>query len=167
MGAINGGQLASANPARDEYRRGVEAKQRWPDVGAPVVGSDGHEVGTLSAVREDHLIVLVGMVNKQNLFVPLDGIAVADGTEVILKIPAGEVTAQGWQVPPGAHHEHATPALPEVPQTTLIQTAGYSAGTLSAPEAQGFVKDIDADDDEVLANRAIDPDAAQALDDDR
>lgn len=133
--------------------------------GAAVVAADGDRIGEVREVREGHIVVDRGLLGGDDLYVPVDALTDTDRDPVRLNLPADEVDSQGWHVRPSSSFEHATPAYPEVPETTTIQTAGYSAGVLSAPEAQGFVRDIDADDDEVLANRTIDPDAAAALDD--
>lgn len=129
-----------------------------------VMGSDGHEIGKVKGVREDQLIVEHGTLIKDDYFIPIDEIADIDSGEVSLRTSSSAADRQGWQVPPGAHHEDAEIAYPEVPETTTIQAAGYSAGTLSAPEAQGFARDADAED-EVLPNRMLDPEADEALDD--
>ena len=138
--------------------------QRRIEPGWRVIGSDGHEIGKVKAAREDHLVVEHGALVKDDYFIPIDEISDIDDGEVALRASASEADREGWQVPPGTHHEKGDIAYPEVPETTTIETAGYSAGTLSAPEAQGFARNIDAEDD-VMANRAIDPDADEALDD--
>jgi hypothetical protein len=112
--------------------------------GWTVVGSDGGKVGEVTAVREDHLVVERGLINKEHLYVPIDALANgSDNDTVTLNLASGDVTEQGWQVPPSARHEREVPAYPEVPETTTIQAAGYSSGSLSAPEAQGFVRNAD------------------------
>lgn len=145
-------------PAMKEMRRSIS-------VGAAVVGANGRKIGKVKAVHDDYVVVQAGLLTHHDLFVPVDALAGAYGDTVELKVAASEVAGQGWQYPPGAHFEHGEVAAPEVPQTTIIQTAGYGAGDLSAPEAQGFALDMD-DEDDVLANRALDPDASEALDND-
>lgn len=127
--------------------------------GWTVVGSDGGEVGEVTSVREDHLVVERGLLNKEQLYVPVDAVRGGTGEDTVtLNVAADDVTEQGWQFPPSARHERNAPAYPEVPETTMIQAAGYSAGALSAPEAQGFVRDADeTTEDEQIANALYNP----------
>ncbi len=127
--------------------------------GWTVVGSDGGAVGKVTAVREDHLVVERGLLNKELLYVPINELrpGTEDGT-VALDTAASDVTEQGWQFPPSAPHDRQVPAYPEVPDTTRIQAAGYSSGSLSAPEAQGFVLNADeTPEDEQIPNALYNP----------
>lgn len=110
------------------------------DSGWKVVSSDGKQVGTVTAAREDHLVVRQGTILQHDLFIPMDRFTASDG-RVVLNVAAADVDAEGWRYPPQSGYKHTAPAYPEVPETTTIQAAGYSAGTLSAPETQGFAKD--------------------------
>ena len=118
--------------------------------GARVVSSDGKSVGTVLEVREDHLLVRQGTLLQHDLFIPIDHVTAADG-EARLNVEARDVDREGWRYPPSGGFERREPASPEVPETTTIQAAGYSAGTLSAPEAQGFARTPD-ETDETLAH---------------
>jgi hypothetical protein len=109
--------------------------------GWDVVGSDGEKIGEVKDVREDHVVVEGGMIFKHDLYIPLDHIQHKGSNSLQLSIPADDVDAEGWQYPPNAGFDHEAPAYPDVPDTTMIQTAGYSAGRLSAPEPQGAVLD--------------------------
>lgn len=121
----------------------MEGMRAQVQPGWTVVGSDGGKVGQVTSVREDHLVVERGLLNKEHLYVPIDVARGTDDETVALDVAAGDVDAQGWQFPPSSSYERAVPAYPEVPETTTIQAAGYSAGSLSAPEAQGFVRNAD------------------------
>ena len=138
--------------------------QRRIEPGWRVIGSDGHEIGKVKDAREDHLVVEHGVLVKGDYFIPIDEITDVDHGEVALRSTASEAEREGWQYPPGTAYDHPDPAYPEVPETTMIETAGYSAGTLSAPEAQGFVRDVDPHE-EAMSNPAIDPKADEALSD--
>ena len=129
--------------------------------GAKVVSSDGKSVGTVLEVREDHVVVRQGTLLQHDLFIPIDHLSAGDG-EARLSVEAADVDREGWRYPPSGGFERREPAYPEVPETTTIQAAGYSAGTLSAPEAQGFARDPD-ETDEALAHPDA-PDAPADLD---
>ena len=55
-------------------------------------------------------------------------------------MPAGQADQQGWRFSPSTKFERPTTEMPDVPETTMSQAAGYSAGVLSSPEAQGYVE---------------------------
>ena len=107
--------------------------------GWKVVGSDGATIGTVKETREDHLVVSAGTLLKHDLYVPIDHITSTGDERVALNTRAGDVDDAGWRFPPNAPYAREAAAHPEVPDTTMIQTAGYSAGRLSAPEPQGAV----------------------------
>jgi hypothetical protein len=127
--------------------------------GWTVVGSDGEAVGKVTDVREDLLVVERGMLHKELLYVPIDQVRPStDHDTVALDIAASDVTEQGWQYPPSAPYDHQVPAYPEVPDTTMIQAAGYSSGSLSAPEAQGFVRNAEeTPEEEQIPNALYNP----------
>ncbi|MEO6208426.1 MAG: hypothetical protein ABIP77_10805 [Candidatus Limnocylindrales bacterium] len=106
---------------------------------AKVVDSEGTSIGTVKEVHEDHLVVSAGTLLKHDLYVPIDHITDYRDDELAVSIRASEVDQEGWRYPPNASFEHEDPAYPEVPDTTMMQAAGYSAGRLSAPEPQGAV----------------------------
>ncbi len=136
----------------------MNSMQAQVQPGWAVVGSDGGKVGKVTAVREDHLVVEHGLINKQSLYVPVDAVTGASDDTVTLNLGSAQVAEQGWQVPPSAPHERNLPAYPEVPETTMIQAAGYSSGSLSAPEAQGFVRNSDeTTENEQLPNALYNP----------
>ena len=116
--------------------RTFQAERGWK-----VVDPDGKSVGEVTATREDHLVVSSGILAKEELYIPIDHLTPAGDQTVAVSVPADLVAKQGWQYPPNAGYEHSKPAYPEVPETTTMQTAGFSAGHLSAPEPQGAVRD--------------------------
>ena len=109
--------------------------------GWEVVGSDGHSIGHVKGTGEDYVLVTAGRLFKHDLYVPIDHITEARDGRVAVNVPANHVDEEGWRYPPSMAFSHENPAYPEVPATTMIQTAGYSAGHLSAPEPQGAVLD--------------------------
>ena len=109
--------------------------------GWKVVDPNGKSVGEVTAAREDHLVVSAGTLAKEELYIPIDHLAAAGDRTVAVSVPADLVAKQGWQYPPSAGYERQSPAYPDVPETTTMQAAGYSAGHLSAPEPQGAVRD--------------------------
>ena len=109
--------------------------------GWKVVDPDGNSIGEVRGVREDHVVVSTGTLNKSELYIPIDHLAPRSNGTVATSIPADLVDQQGWRYPPNAPFDREAPATPEVPETTTIQSAGYSAGRLSAPEPQGAVLD--------------------------
>ena len=126
--------------------------------GWSVVGSDGARIGEVADTREDHIVVTSGTLFKHDLYIPIDHLAQAGHGTVAVSVPAGEVDGEGWRFPPNAGMEaHESPAYPEVPDTTMIQAAGYSAGRLSAPEPQGAVLDDGTIDPGEVPNADLGP----------
>jgi len=125
--------------------------------GLTVVGSDGAKIGDVKEVHEDHIVVTGGTLLKHDLYIPIDHVAHTGDGKVEVSIPADQVDQEGWRYPPNAGYVHQKPAYPEVPETTTIQAAGYSAGRLSAPEPQGAVLDGGIEPGE-LPNADIEPD---------
>jgi hypothetical protein len=117
----------------------METRTTQISTGSKVVGSDGGSIGTVKEVHEDHVVVSAGTLLKHDLYVPIDHITDYRDGQVAVSVRAGEVNQEGWRYPPNASFEAEDPAYPEVPDTTMIQAAGYSAGRLSAPEPQGAV----------------------------
>lgn len=134
------------DPSRSQIARG------WK-----VVDSDGKTVGEVTATREDHIVVSSGTFTKHDLYIPIDELSSAEGDSVAISIPAGKVDEQGWRYPPNAPYARERPAYPEVPETTTMQTAGYSAGRLSAPEPQGAVLDDQTIDPGEVPNADLEP----------
>jgi hypothetical protein len=123
--------------------------QNRAQVGWKVVDPDGKDIGTIDDVREDHLVVEQGRLIQHTLYIPFDSLGQAADGQVTVNVAAGDIDAEGWRFPPNAGYAHADPAYPEVPETTTIQNAGMSAGTLSAPEVQGAVLDANIETGEI------------------
>jgi len=127
------------------------------DRGWSVVGSDGAKIGEVVETREDHIVVTSGTLIKHNLYIPIDHLTQAEEGTVAVTIPASGVDQEGWRFPPNASYKRESPAYPEVPETTTIQAAGYSAGRLSAPEPQGAVLDDGLIDPGEVPNEDVGP----------
>jgi hypothetical protein len=97
--------------------------------GWDVVGNDGGKIGTLQEVHDDHLVVEHGLINKQQLYVP---VSVVDGVRdeaVALSIPAGQADEMGWHVPAGTTQGAGpAPLRSGGSDTTAMTGAGYGAG---------------------------------------
>ena len=125
--------------------------------GWKVVDPDGKSVGEVTATRDDHIVVSSGTLAKKELYIPIDHLSSGGDGTVSISIQADKVDEQGWQYPPNAGYEREKPAPPEVPETTTIQAAGYSAGRLSAPEPQGAVRDDQTIDPGEVPNEDLGP----------
>lgn len=125
--------------------------------GWSVVGSDGAKIGEVVDTHEDHIVVTSGTLFKHKLYIPIDHLAQAGDGTVAVDMPAGGVDQEGWRFPPNAGYQHKTPAYPEVPETTTMQAAGYSAGRLSAPEPQGALLDDGVIDPGEVPNEDVGP----------
>lgn len=130
--------------------------------GWSVVGSDGAKIGDVAETREDHIVVTSGTLFKHDLYIPIDHLAQAGDGSVTVNVPGGQVDQEGWRFPPNAGgFQHEAPAYPEVPDTTMIEAAGYSAGRLSAPEPQGAVLNDGGIDPTEVPNADLGPDEAE------
>ncbi len=135
----------------------MDTKSLQIERGWKVVDPDGKSVGEVTATREDHIVVSSGTLTKTELYIPIDHLASAGDGTVAISVPADLVDQQGWRYPPNAGYEREKPARPEVPETTTIQAAGYSAGRLSAPEPQGAVRDDQTIDSGEVPNEDLGP----------
>lgn len=123
--------------------------------GWTLVGADGTEMGRIETVAEDHLVVGQSGLGNDRLYVPLDQIGNAEDGRVSVLIPASQVDEAGWRYSPHSAYEAESPTKPEVPDTTMIEAAGMSAGRLSAPEPQGWVRDEPQPADTALPNADV------------
>jgi hypothetical protein len=133
--------------------RTLQVAQGWT-----VVDPDGKTVGDVTATREDHIVVSSGTLEKRELYIPIDHLAPAGDGKVKVSVPVDLIEREGWRYPPNAPFKRERPAYPEVPETTTIQAAGYSAGRLSAPEPQGAVLDDQTIDRDEVPAADIEPD---------
>jgi hypothetical protein len=109
--------------------------------GWKVIGSKGKFLGVVDQVYDDHLVVKEGKWIHHTLYIPIDHVASAADGQVAVTIPAKEAEAEGWRFPPSSGFHHNKPAMPDVPETTTMQAAGMSSGSMSAPEFQGAISD--------------------------
>ena len=78
-----------------------DAGRRDPRIrpGAAVFGCDGRRVGTVVALRPDHLVVEKGYLAPTRYRVPNDAVAGYDDGEVALTLTATAVLSRGWEAP--------------------------------------------------------------------
>jgi hypothetical protein len=74
--------------------RMADLKPDWP-----VVGNDGHRLGTIRDVGQNY--VLVSRAGRlSDLFVPASAIGNVDRAVVYLNLAKGEAEQMGWEQPP-------------------------------------------------------------------
>ncbi len=78
----------------DASRRDVRIRP-----GAAVFGCDGQQVGTVVALRPDHLVVEKGHLAPTRYHVPNGAVAGYDDGAVALTLTATAVLSRGWDVP--------------------------------------------------------------------
>jgi hypothetical protein len=136
----------------------MDAKAAHIESGWIVAAAGGREIGKVKEVRDDHIVVTQGTFIRHDLYIPIDHVTDAADGKVSIRVDSHGIDQEGWRYPPNAGVEHENPAYPEVPDTTMIQSAGYSAGRLSAPETQGAVLDDDMIEPGEVPNTDIEPD---------
>jgi hypothetical protein len=76
---------------------------RWTiEVGADVIGTCGHKVGEVVAVRDDHVVVEKGFFMPTDFYVPKSAIQKNDDHGLYLNVTKDEALHEGWDVDPGA-----------------------------------------------------------------
>ena len=108
------------------------------EAGWKVVGSKDKPIGTVQAVRSDHLVVLQGRYIKHTWYIPIDHVAEVGDGQVKLTIPADDAASEGWAFPPNAGFERDKPAMPDMSRVSRMDIAAAnelgntasSAGTL-------------------------------------
>jgi hypothetical protein len=96
--------------------------------GWKVVGSDGGKVGEVQDVRESHLVVEHGLINKQTLYVPVSEVTEVRDDSVVLGIEAGRAGEMGWHVRPGTDQPGGPAPRRSGGDMTTMTGAGYGAG---------------------------------------
>ncbi len=66
--------------------------------GMRVVGSDGHEVGTVKEVRTNDFLLNRQMA--RDIYVPFSAVQNVTADTISLNIPSGQVDNMGWANPP-------------------------------------------------------------------
>jgi hypothetical protein len=127
------------------------------EAGWKVVDPEGHFVGTVEHVREDHLIVAQGRVIQHTLYIPLDALGGSADGQVTINIPASHAEAEGWRFPPNAGFTHDEGDFWDSPVTTTAQARG--SGATSMGSIHGELTD-NAIDPEQLDDQSTEDDEA-------
>lgn len=65
--------------------------------GTPVLGFDGHKIGTIVAVRSHHLIVEKGYLAPITYRIPTSAVAGIENDSVLLNVTKNQALNQGWE----------------------------------------------------------------------
>lgn len=71
------------------------------EVGADVIGTCGHKVGEVVAVRDDHVVVEKGFFMPTDFYIPKSAIKKNDDHGMYLNVTKDEALHEGWDVDPG------------------------------------------------------------------
>ena len=77
--------------------------------GWPVLGNDGHRVGTIRDVGQNYILVTTGRLTE-DLYVPASAVGNVDHEVVSLNVATHEAASMGWGQPP---RDEDTPESPE------------------------------------------------------
>jgi len=102
------------------------------EAGWKVVDPEGHFVGTVEHVREDHLIVAQGRVIQHTLYIPLDALGGSADGQVTIKIAANHAEAEGWRFPPNAGFSHGETDFWDSPVSSVAQARGSGATSMGS-----------------------------------
>lgn len=76
---------------------------RWTiEVGADVIGTCGHKVGEVVAVRNDHVVVEKGFFMPTDFYIPKSAIQKNDDHGLYLNVTKDKALHEGWDVDPAA-----------------------------------------------------------------
>lgn len=93
-GTMRAGEAGSINDDDDS---------RWTiEVGSDVIGTCGHKVGEVVAVRDDHVVVEKGFFMPTDFYVPKSAIRKNDDHGLYLNVTRDEALHFGWDVDPAA-----------------------------------------------------------------
>lgn len=93
-GTMRAGEAASVDDA-DEREWTIE-------VGSDVIGTCGHKVGDVVAVRDDHVVVEKGFFMPTDFYIPKSAIHKNDDHGLYLNVTKEEALHLGWDVDPMA-----------------------------------------------------------------
>lgn len=80
-----------------------EDDSRWTiEVGADVIGTCGHKVGEVVAVRDDHVVVEKGFFMPTDFYIPKSAIQKNNDHGLYLNVTKDQALHYGWDVDPGA-----------------------------------------------------------------
>ncbi|MDQ3540627.1 MAG: DUF2171 domain-containing protein [Chloroflexota bacterium] len=93
-GTMRAGEAGSVDDADDS---------RWTiEVGSDVIGTCGHKVGEVVAVRNDHVVVEKGFFMPTDFYIPKSAIQKNDDHGLYLNVTRDEALHYGWDVDPAA-----------------------------------------------------------------
>ncbi len=72
------------------------------EVGADVIGTCGHKVGEVVAVRDDHVVVEKGFFMPTDFYIPKSAIQKNNEHGIYLNVTKDEALHEGWDVDPAA-----------------------------------------------------------------
>lgn len=80
-----------------------EEDSRWTiEVGADVIGTCGHKVGEVVAIRDDHVVVEKGFFMPTDFYIPKSAIQTNNDHGLYLNVTKDEALHYGWDVDPGS-----------------------------------------------------------------
>lgn len=80
-----------------------EDDSRWTiEVGSDVIGTCGHKVGEVVAIRDDHVVVEKGFFMPTDFYIPKSAIQKNDDHGLYLNVTKDEALHFGWDVDPVA-----------------------------------------------------------------
>jgi hypothetical protein len=77
--------------------------------GWPIIGNDGHQLGTIDSVGQNYVVASRGLAGR--IYVPASHIANVDNEVVYLNLAKAEAEDMGWEQPP--RDEDAPETTPE------------------------------------------------------
>lgn len=95
-GTMRAGEAGSVDDADDS---------RWTiEVGSDVIGTCGHKVGEVVAIRDDHVVVEKGFFMPTDFYIPKSAIQKNDDHGLYLNVTKDQALHFGWDVDPSASH---------------------------------------------------------------
>ncbi|CAN5122496.1 hypothetical protein BH20BAC1_BH20BAC1_29050 [soil metagenome] len=106
---VNFPLIANAVIKTEDFLNAIEygASGMQIQEGDTVRGSDGGEIGTVKEVQQDsedigYMLVPMGMIFKEDTYIPLDTVIKRTGSDIIINIPKMVAGKMPWSKPPTA-----------------------------------------------------------------
>ncbi len=96
-GASVAGVMASEEARSDTDDRGMAS---LIEVGADVIGTCGHKIGEVVAVRDDHVVVEKGFFMPVDFYIPTSAIHHNNEHGLYLNVTKDEALHRGWDIDP-------------------------------------------------------------------
>lgn len=97
------------NPEKPPSERPASPVVTGPiEVGADVIGTCGHKVGEVVALREDHIVVEKGFFMPIDFYIPTSAIHRNDDHGLYLNVTRDEALHEGWDVDPASARRSAS-----------------------------------------------------------